>query len=99
MTIEVTNHATYLNITVDGVIKSIADTQSFQDTINGCSGDLPIEIHITNSFSLTSSVIGYLLKKIQQDQLKISLIVYHERLWELLESLGLIEALNARKKG
>lgn len=98
MQIDVMNLSTHISINVDGVIKSIADTQSFQDAINGCSKELPIQIHIKNSFSLTSSVIGFLLKKIQQDHLKIELFVYHERLWELLESLGLTNALNATKQ-
>ncbi|MDR2904573.1 MAG: hypothetical protein LBU73_01265 [Helicobacteraceae bacterium] len=85
-------------VKIDGTIKSVSDSQSIKDAVLACRGDLPIKILIVNSFSITSSVIGFLLKKVQADKADITIEVMDNRLLELFESLNLAEALRVSKK-
>ncbi|MGP1561748.1 MAG: hypothetical protein ACTTIC_06645 [Helicobacteraceae bacterium] len=85
-------------VEMDGPIKSVTDSSDIKEALNSC-GDTSkaVVIKITNSFSVTSSVIGFLLKKVQVDNFKISLEVADNRLYELFDTLNLIEALNVTK--
>ena len=83
-------------IEVDGVIKTITDSQQLVDAIQAASTNGSVIIKINDSFSLPSTVIGKLLK-MKDGGVKISLEVKDEILYELLDDLNLIEAFNVRK--
>lgn len=85
-------------VKVDGVIKSVSDSQTIKDALVSCTDtSLPITLLIENSFSVTSSVIGFLLKKIQADKLDITIKVRDDRLFDLFKSLNLIDVLHVSK--
>jgi len=83
-------------IEVDGVIKTITDSQQLVDAIQAAAQNGSVIIKINDSFSLPSTVIGKLLK-MKDSGVKISLEVKDEILYELLDDLNLIEAFNVRK--
>ncbi len=98
MTINVEKKADKYEVHIDGTIKSVADSQSIKDAVGGChDAKLPIHIRIDNSFSVTSSVIGFLLKKVQADKVDIRITVSDERLYDLFKSLNLATILNVHK--
>jgi hypothetical protein len=97
MNIDVKKSGGYCEVVVEGIIKSISDSQAIKDAIGSCSDAIDIQIEIVDSFSITSSVIGFLLKKKQGDGANIQIKVHDSRIFELFESLNLIEVLNIRK--
>ncbi|MDH5464632.1 MAG: hypothetical protein OEW60_03325 [Thiovulaceae bacterium] len=95
MNIKIEERNENITVRVEGVVKSIVDSQNIQDAIDALSSENNITIDFVDSFSLTSTVIGFLLKKIQKDKFKITLLVHDKRLWELLGHLNLTGPLNA----
>jgi hypothetical protein len=75
----------------------VSDSQAIKDAVNSCGDAKFIQIDITESFSVTSSVIGFLLKKKQADKVDISIKVNDSRLYDLFQSLNLIDVLSVRK--
>lgn len=99
MTVNVNQEGEAYNVNIDGVIKSVSDSQSIKDALNSCTDtSKEVNINITNSFSVTSSVIGFFLKKVQADNLNIKINVSDDRLFELFETLNLVDILNVNKK-
>ena len=83
-------------IEVEGVIKSISDSQMLIDAINQVSSSGSVILKIKDSFSIPSTVIGHLLK--QSDAgVNITVEVSEEILYELLDDLGLASRFNVRK--
>jgi len=99
MNVSVNKSGEVYEINIDGVIKSVADSQSIKDAINSCDGTAPITLDITNSFSITSSVIGFLLKKVQADKRSIRINAHDSRLYDLFQTLNLTQTLNVHKAG
>ncbi|MDR3347814.1 MAG: hypothetical protein LBN32_04295 [Helicobacteraceae bacterium] len=98
MTLNVTKSGNHYRIDIDGTIKSISDSQAIKDAIQQCESDSQdLRLYITNSFSVTSSVIGFLLKKVQVDKLNLSISVTDDRLLDLFKSLNLADILNVSK--
>jgi len=87
------------SVTIEGNIKTIGDYNSIRSTIQGIvdGGNTNISLSILNSISLTSSIIGYLLKLVKKDGVRISTKIGDNRLHELLSELNLIEAFNVQK--
>jgi len=88
-------------LTISGNIKSIEDSSAIKESTNalikgGASGVL---LKITDSFSMTSTVIGYLMKLVNIDKARVSLVVGDERLYQLLDELSLTQAFNVRQIG
>lgn len=85
-------------ITIDGNIKSISDFQKIKS-----STDFVIKTHknitikITDSLSITSSVIGYFNKLVLKDGINITMIIGNEQLMNLLHDLNLVSTFNASK--
>jgi|SRR5208283_1340760 len=86
-------------ITVTGHIKSIEDYQEIKFAVRNLidKGKDAVSIKIPDSLSMTSSVIGFLLKLIFVDKVKISMCVKDERLFSLLDVLNLITVFNVTK--
>ena len=98
MTVGIVREATHYQVNIDGTIKSVSDSQSIKDALSSCTdANLAVHITITNSFSVTSSVIGFLLKKVQADRLKLEIKVTDERLYDLFKSINLADILSVSK--
>ena len=85
-------------VTINGNIKSVND---FQD-IKICLDDLKtkhknITIHIVDSLSITSSVIGYFNKLVLKDGIDLTIEVGNNQLMELLNDLNLSSTFKAQK--
>lgn len=88
------------DITIIGNIKSIKDTDDIKSAIENAwdpHAMPPINIRIDNSFIITSSVIGFLIKFIKKDKIPLTLYVKNGELYEMLDDMNLVEALNVRK--
>ena len=97
MNINVNKSGDSCDIKIEGVIKSVSDSQAIKDALNSCGDIKSVNLEITDSFSITSSVIGFLLKKKQGDNVNLSIKVSDARIYELFQSLNLVEVLNVRK--
>jgi anti-anti-sigma regulatory factor len=85
-------------LTIIGNIKSIEDSLAIKESIHTLqtNGAKSILIKIEDSFSMTSTVIGLLMKLVNIDKITISLVVGDPRLYELLEELSLVKHFNVR---
>jgi hypothetical protein len=99
MKIERTKEVFGTKLVVEGLIKSVEDSATFKEALNQAFiayPNEPIAIHIKDSFIITSSIIGTLLKMIKKDNAKISMFIYQNDLFELIQKLNLVELLNAK---
>jgi anti-anti-sigma regulatory factor len=85
-------------LTIIGNIKSIEDSVEIKEHINALqkTGAKNILLKIQDSFSMTSTVIGHLMKLVNIDKLTITLVVGDQRLYQLLEELSLVQTFNVR---
>jgi hypothetical protein len=88
-------------LTISGNIKSIDDGKEIKDAVNTLisGGATTLNLKIQESFSMTSTVIGFLMKLVNIDQIRVSLVVGDQRLYQLLEDLCLIQAFNVHRLG
>jgi hypothetical protein len=94
------DNGTSTDIIISGNIKSISDTDNIKFAItNTWNKDEknPINLKIDDSFIITSSVIGFLIKFIKKDKIPLTLYVKNEELYEMLEDMNLVEVLNVRR--
>lgn len=86
-------------IIINDNIKNTADYQLIKDNVNSLvqSGTKSIIVKTPESFSMTSSVIGFFIKVIFQDKVAIHVYVKDDRLYSLLEDLNLIEIFKVQK--
>lgn len=98
MTINVKDDGNYVNIDIEGIIKSATDSESFKEAVDSvCGRGAEINVNILHSFAITSTIIGFLSKKVRRDKENIKLNVYDHRLHDLFKELNLIEVLNVTK--
>ncbi|NPA55748.1 MAG: hypothetical protein GXO40_05210 [Epsilonproteobacteria bacterium] len=83
-------------IEVDGVIKTINDSQTLVTAIKKAAQNGSVILKINDSFSLPSTIIGELLK-IKDQGVNVVVEVKDEILYELLDDLNLIDAFHVRK--
>ena len=78
-------------VTIGGDIKSIDDYQEIKKMIKGivAQGARNITFKIPDSISITSSVIGFLLKLVKGDGIVVTLEVKHKELYRTLQILKL----------
>lgn len=88
-------------LAIIGNIKSIEDSLELKKALDALQqqGARNILLRIQDSFSMTSTVIGHLMKLVNLDKITISLIVGDRRLYELLEELNLVQPFNVRFSG
>jgi len=85
-------------VTITGNIKSIGDYQALKDTLDGVvANEKSIVINIKDSISITSSVIGYLTKLLQKDNINVQIKVGDENLYELFDEINLVQLFNVTK--
>lgn len=88
------------DIKVNGIIKTIEDSSNFKNAITSILEKSPtakISVHILDSYIITSSIIGTLLKLVQKDRADITLYAYQDDLMELVEKLNLTNLINLKK--
>ena len=88
-------------IIITGNIKSIEDSMEIKKTINTIvqDGAKNVLLRIQDSFAMTSTVIGYLMKLVNVDKVTVSLLVGDQRLYQLFEELSLVQPFNVRLIG
>jgi len=85
-------------LNVQGNIKSVEHFQQLKTELDKMKAKhTSITIKLQDSLSITSSVIGYLMKLIHKENIRISLIVSDDRLINLLNDLGLSNEFNVKK--
>ena len=85
-------------VTIEGNIKSISDYQTIKselDAIKEMHKDIVLKI--TDSISITSSVIGYFNKLVLKDSINIEMYVGDSQLMELLDELNLASIFKAKR--
>jgi hypothetical protein len=87
-------------VTITGNIKTTADYLAIRDLVTELvrAGAGSITLHINDSFSMPSSVIGFFVKLINRDKVQVTMLIQDPRLLELLEELSLAELFGARAK-
>jgi len=85
-------------VIVNGNIKTLEDSHQIKEVISGrvVHGCKNIHLKINNSFSMTSTVIGFLMKLIHHDKVQLSVSVVDSRLYMLLDELCLVKIFNVR---
>ena len=88
-------------LTIVGNIKSVEDSAEIKKAISDLlqNGAKNIVLKITDSFSMTSTVIGHLMKLVNIDKVPVSMVVGDHRLYEILEELSLVNLFNVRLIG
>lgn len=75
---------------ITGNVKSIQDSEEIKRALQDIAKDhISIELILLDSISLTSSVIGFLVKLAQKDRKNILLKVADNQLYDLLQDLNL----------
>lgn len=87
-------------VTITGNIKTIDDYTSIKDCIQTLLGKGLVELtlQIPDSFSMPSSVIGYLLKLKQKENIRLKTLIGDQRLYTLLDDLNLVSEFGAALK-
>ncbi|WP_457749584.1 hypothetical protein [Sulfurimonas sp.] len=84
-------------VTIKGNIKSLTHYEELKREIdNIITNSSNVKIKILESISITSSIIGYLCKLVDEG-VDVELHVHNEGLKNLLDDLNLISLLNVRK--
>lgn len=87
-------------MTLHGLAKTIHDSELLKSKISDVLAADPatrLSIYVEDSFVLTSSMIGTLIRFIQHDRADIILYVRQSELYELLADLNLTALLNVRQ--
>ncbi len=84
--------------TISGNIKTVNDFQEIKSTIDLMTQQhKSITLNITDSLSITSSVIGYFNKLVLKDKINLNMSIGNEKLIELISDLNLTSTFKARK--
>jgi hypothetical protein len=85
-------------LTISGNIKSIEDSAAIKDAVTALKekGATSMHLMIQESFSMTSTVIGFLMKLVNIDKIRVTLVVGDARLYHLLDELSLQQVFNVR---
>lgn len=86
------------SIKIIGNIKSVNDFQEIKTALEALKTQHSnIKVEITDSLSITSSVIGYFNKLVLKDKIRLQLKIGDPQLMELIDDLNLSSVLNATK--
>lgn len=88
-------------ITIRGNVKTIDDYLEIKEFIKGfLERDIQsLVINIPDSISITSALLGLLLRLVYEEKIKITIKVGQESLYTLLEVMNLINVFNVRRLG
>lgn len=86
------------HIIIHGVVKTFSDTQELKDLIDDMtSANNTLTLEFIDAYSLASSIIGYLNKKIYDHGINVQVAAHQDELYELMDMLSLISTLNVRR--
>jgi len=86
------------NVTIDGNIKTVSDFQQIKQVLDDVVAvHKTVVLNITDSLSMTSSVIGYFNKLVLKDDINLQMKIGNKQLLELLTDLNLASTFNAKK--
>jgi len=100
MEITVRTNGLSADINIVGTIKTIADGQDIKDAVRKAfeqNNSYTINVYVKDSFIITSSVIGFLIKSIKIDKMALYVHVSSSELYGMLEDMNLIQSMNVRK--
>lgn len=85
-------------ITVEGNIKTIDDYMTLKKAVTAIveAGNNQVLLTMCDSISMPSSVLGFFVKLVNHDKIRVSMNVADRCLFELLEELGMIELFHVR---
>ena len=85
-------------LTITGNIKTTADYLAIRDLATDlvAQGAQALTIHINESLSMPSSVIGFFVKLAGHNKVRLSMVIQDQRLLELLDELALTPLFGAR---
>ncbi|WP_297483527.1 hypothetical protein [Sulfurimonas sp.] len=87
------------SVTITGNIKTIGDYQTIKDTLEKVvASSKNVTIIIKDSISITSSVIGYLTKLVQKDNIDIQIRVGDTNLYELFDEINLVQLFRVSRE-
>lgn len=88
-------------VIVIGNVKTIDDSMALRDEIQQLvdGGAAGITLRFQDSFALPSAVIGYLMKLVNRDRVRLTLLAGDQRLYVLLDELQLLETFGVRQIG
>ena len=94
------NRTSATELTVTGNIKTTADYLAIRQEVTELvgAGAGALILHIDECFSMPSSVIGFFVKLVQRDRVRVTMIIEDRRLLELLQELSLAEMFGARAR-
>jgi hypothetical protein len=86
-------------IRLRGEVRTIENYTEIKTSVTNfiASGEKDLIIEITDSMTITSSIIGFFTKIIHRDGINLSLLIHDQRLYSLLEDLNLIKLFNVRR--
>jgi len=86
-------------LTITGNIKTTADYLAIRKLVTELvdAGASALTLRINESLSMPSSVIGFFVKLVNRDKIRVSMLIEDPRLLELLEELSLAELFGARQ--
>jgi len=85
-------------VTINGNIKTIKDFQTIKTGLDTLiEREKNIIIHLVDSMSMTSSVIGYFNKLILKDKINMTMKIENSQLIELLKDLNLDKLFKVKK--
>lgn len=80
-----------------GIIKPMTDAEAFMRALGGCRSGEEVVVNIHESYSLGSSLIGYLIKLSTQDKVNLTLNIKDDDLLSTLGELQLNSVLHFKK--
>jgi len=86
-------------LTITGNIKTTADYLAIRKLVTELveAGASSLTLRINQSLSMPSSVIGFFVKLINRDKIRVTMVIEDHRLLELLEELSLADLFGARQ--
>jgi hypothetical protein len=86
-------------LTITGNIKTTADYLAIRKLVTELvdAGASALTLRINESLSMPSSVIGFFVKLVNRDKIRVSMLIEDPRLLELLDELSLAELFGARQ--
>ena len=81
-----------------GNVKTDNDFHIIKGHVDGVVEEFnEVVVHLMDSISITSAVIGYFTKLVVKDNVRVELYVRDEDLYVLLNDLNLVELLDVKK--
>lgn len=100
MNVRIKENSNQVSIIVTGVVGTIDDTLKVKTAIVDSfhqNKQADINLYFEDSYVITSSMIGFLIKFIRGDKANLSIYPKDAQLYNLIERLNLLDILNVKK--